>query len=60
MPLPLSDEALKDLVDLSMGTAVQTLQTFGYMLLEVNDGERNAESLLRTMVPDKKEEGEQP
>jgi hypothetical protein len=60
MPLPLSDEALKDLVDLSMGTAVQTLQTFGYMLLEVNDGERNAESLLRTLVPDKNGEGEQP
>ena len=56
MPLPLPDETLKDLVDLSMGTAVQTLQSFGYMLLEVNDGARDAESLLRTLVP----KGERP
>ena len=56
LPFPLSDEALKDQVDLAMGVAVDILQRFGYMILEVNDGERNAESLLGVLTPENMQE----
>ena len=39
-----------------MGVAVDILQRFGYMILEVNDGERNAESLLGVLTPENMQE----
>ena len=51
LTLPLSDEELSDRIDHSMGMAVDTLQRFGYLLLEVSDGERTAESVLETLLP---------
>lgn len=50
MPMDLSDEMLRDRIDMSMGMAVQTLTSFGYMLLEVAEGKRDADSLLRSLT----------
>lgn len=41
----LSDKALKEAVDLSMGLSVSIVRDFAYMLLEVSSGERNADSI---------------
>lgn len=45
MPVEISDKALKDSVDLSMGLSISIVKDFAYMLLEVSSGERNADSI---------------
>ncbi len=45
MPVQISDKVLKESVDLSMGLSVSIVKDFAYMLLEVNSGERNSESI---------------
>ena len=45
MPHPSKDKALKSMVDLSMGTAASVMRKFAYMLIEVNEGDRDAESI---------------
>ncbi len=45
MPMDLSDEELRDAVDMSMAVALQMVQRLGYMMIEVARGERDPESL---------------
>ena len=45
MTVSLSDKALKEAVDLSMGLSVSVVKDFAYMLLEVCSGKRNADSI---------------
>lgn len=45
MPHPSKDKALQSAAELSMGVAVSVVKDFGYMLLEVNEGTRDAESI---------------
>ena len=45
MPIRSSDAPIKDKVDLSMGLSVALVKEFAYMLLEVNDEIRNADSI---------------
>ena len=37
---------MKDCMELSMGAATDTVSRFAYMLIEVNEGERSAKSVL--------------
>lgn len=46
MSTEISDKALKESVDLSMGLSVSIVKDFAYMLLEVSSGERDAESIV--------------
>lgn len=45
MSVSLSDKALKESVDLSMGLAISIVKDFAYMLLEVSSGKRNVDSI---------------
>ncbi len=45
MPHPSSDKSLRNAVDLSMTLAVSMVKEFAYMLVDVNAGERDAESI---------------
>lgn len=49
MPFPLSSDELKNLVDLSMGMAVSVVKEFAYLLIEVADGKRGAESIVQLL-----------
>ena len=44
-----SEETIRDNVDLFMGCAFQAISEFGYMLTEVCEGERNAESVIEVV-----------
>jgi hypothetical protein len=46
MPAGISKETVEDNVDLSMGTALNVVDNFGYLLIEVNEGKRKAESVV--------------
>ncbi len=41
------EEAVLDAAELSMGTALEMVSSYAYMLAEVNDGKRSAESVIR-------------
>ena len=45
MPHPYAERALRNAVDLSMAAAVSMVKEYAYMLLDVNAGERDAESI---------------
>lgn len=48
--MPISGEQLKDSVDLSMGIAIQMIQRFGYLMVEVADGRRDAASVMEAAL----------
>ena len=47
--------AMKDNVDLSMTVAFQTVSDFGYLLIEVLEGQRDPVSVINTFLPSDKE-----
>ena len=47
MSFPLSNEALKDRLDLCMGMAVSMIKEFAYLLIEVADGKRSVDSIVQ-------------
>ncbi len=51
IPLDLDEEKLQERAELAMGTALQTVGEFGYILAEVNDGYRSGESVLQIFAP---------
>ncbi len=50
MPADITKEELHTGMELSMGAAMQTVERFSYLLVEVNDGERNAKSVSDLMT----------
>ena len=40
------DEIIKECVDISMGTAFMTVDEYGHLLLEINDGKKTAKEVL--------------
>ena len=50
MPIDLNNDAVKDYADMSMGLALQIVRDYGYMLIEINEGKRSAESVLGSFV----------
>ncbi len=44
-------DAIKDNVDLCMGVALQAVSDFGYMLIEVLEGRRDAQSVIESFIP---------
>jgi hypothetical protein len=46
MPTDASEEVVSDNVDLAMGVTLQMLQNYGYMIVEVNEGKRTAQSVI--------------
>ncbi|MCR5402430.1 MAG: hypothetical protein K6E91_01240 [Butyrivibrio sp.] len=52
MPFPLSDSDLKNFLDLCMGMAVSMVKEFAYLLAEVADGSRSAESVVQLFDSD--------
>ncbi len=46
MSADLSDDELKTEMDRSMNVSIQTIENFAYMLVEVNDGERDTQSIV--------------
>ena len=45
MTLDVDKDAMKERIDLSMGTAIQVVSQYAYVLLEVNEGKRKAETI---------------
>ncbi len=50
MPIGLPKKSVADFVDMSMGITIQLVQEFAYYLIEVKEGTRNAESVLRALA----------
>ncbi len=51
IPLDLREEKLQERSELAIGTALQIVGEFGYLLAEVNDGIRSGESVLEIFAP---------
>ncbi len=51
MPADITAETLQDNMELSMGLAVEVVRQFGYLLVEVNQGKRTAESVIDMFIP---------
>ena len=50
MPLDLDKDKVTDYADLSMGVAILMVQQYGYYLLEVKDGERTVDSVVKALA----------
>ena len=50
MPLSLDTESLRASVDLCMSAAFATVQQFSYLLIEVNEGARKAQSVIDVLT----------
>ena len=50
MTMPLDDAALKDMVDLTVGSSLQVAEEYGRYLLEVNEGTRDAMDVVKTLA----------
>lgn len=46
IPIEADEEALQLSVDMSMGTAMQMVSDYGYLLMEINEWKRNAQSAI--------------
>ncbi len=46
MPIEADEETMQLGVDMSMGTAMQMVSDYGYLLMEINEGKRNAQSVI--------------
>ncbi len=46
MPIDVSEEVLYDNMELSMGIALDVVRQYGYLLVEVNKGKRNAQTVV--------------
>ncbi len=51
MPVDLDASAMQENVELAISMSLQTVGEYGYLLAEVNDGMRTAESVLKLFVP---------
>ncbi len=50
MPVDLDKDSVADFSDMSMGTAIQMVQQFAYYLIEVKEGTRTAENVIRALA----------
>ena len=50
LPLELDNDTLKSFVDLSMSAALRTVEKMGYLLVQVNEGERKAMDVLDVLL----------
>lgn len=46
LPIDADEETMKLDLDMSMGTAMQMVSDFAYLLIEINEGKRNAQSAI--------------
>lgn len=46
MPIEAGEDAIALGVDMSMGTAMQMVSDYAYLLIEINEGKRNAQSAI--------------
>ena len=51
MPVDLDKDSVANFVDLSMGTAIQMVQQYAYYLIEVKEGTRTAQNVIRALAP---------
>ncbi len=51
MGTEIGEDRMRDNVDLSMGVAFQAVSDFGYLLIEVLEGKRSAQSVIEMFVP---------
>ena len=51
LPLEVGNKVLKGSVDLCMSTAVLTVRQFAYLLVEIDEGTRTAQSAIDALLP---------
>lgn len=51
LPLEVGTNVLKSSVDLCMSTAVLTVHQFAYLLVEIDEGARTAQSAIDALLP---------